>query len=104
MVPIKDWNANSRDVGMTNEELNTRGMMSTLKQTENNGEKAPPYNAWNGFKHGKPQKFTVKDYSKDKKAPRQQIIFNFSSFFSGQSTTHSSKIFGQLGKKVIFCS
>ena len=62
-VLIKDMNANSRDVGMTNEELNTRAFLSTLKQTENNAEKPLPYNTWNGFKkNGTPQTFTDKKY------------------------------------------
>jgi len=54
----------SKDVRMTNEELNTRAVLSTLKQTENHGEKPLAYNAWNGFnKDGSVQLFTKDSYT-----------------------------------------
>jgi RHS repeat-associated protein len=58
-----DLNKISTDVGMNNAELNTRAFMSTLKQTENHGNDALPYNAMHGFTKGKLNTFTDKSYS-----------------------------------------
>jgi hypothetical protein len=38
---------------MTNQELNLRAFMATIKQTENSWNAALPYNAKHGFKDGK---------------------------------------------------
>ncbi len=53
MLISEYWNKNSRDVGMTNEELNTRAFMSTIKQAENHFNDSLPYNAKHGFTKGK---------------------------------------------------
>lgn len=47
---------------MTNEELNTRAFMATIKQAENQDNTALPYNAWNGFSGGNVKTFTDKTY------------------------------------------
>ncbi len=55
----------SKDVGMSEEELNTRAFMSTLKQAENNMKSSLPYNAWNGIDRttGKVYLFTKKSFN-----------------------------------------
>lgn len=57
-----DLNKISTDVGINNAELNTRAFMSTLKQAENHGESALPYNATNHFTKGKVNTFTDKTF------------------------------------------
>jgi RHS repeat-associated protein len=70
----KSWgmaslSTNSKDVGMSNEELNARSFMTLIRRSENNGGKPLPYNAWNDYKeNGEPQTFTDKDYSSNPEA------------------------------------
>ncbi|MFN0201243.1 MAG: RHS repeat-associated core domain-containing protein [Bacteroidia bacterium] len=52
----------SQALGMTNEELNTRAFMSTLKQTENHCGEALPYNAKHGVNQDGIITFTDKTY------------------------------------------
>lgn len=59
---ISKANQFSCDVGMTNEELNLRSFMSTIKQAENHFNGSLPYNAKHGFTKGKLNTFTDKSY------------------------------------------
>ncbi len=61
-VTVGELNKISTDVGMTNEELNTRAFMSTIKQAENHFNGSLPYNAKHGFTNGKLNTFTDKSY------------------------------------------
>lgn len=73
---IDQANKLSIDVGMNEDELNTRAFMSTLKQTENAGNDALPYNSLHGFKKGKLLTFTDKSY---KDAPEDYTEHPYSS-------------------------
>ena len=53
----------SSSVGMTNEELNTRAFLGTIKQAKNKGNDPLNYKAANGMSKGKVQTFTEKSYA-----------------------------------------
>jgi len=67
-IPEKDLEQNSKDVGMTNEELNMRAFLTAIRQAENGGNSPLPYNSWNHFTHGKLNTFTDDPYEKNSHA------------------------------------
>jgi muramidase (phage lysozyme) len=58
----------SKDIGMTNEELNVRAFMSATSNAENHGNGELPYNASNGFTKGKLNLFTNDSYESNPEA------------------------------------